>query len=356
MMVALKKYIKNLVYRLKKAFLSMRSEAPVGVDEGHRQRVLVIIPHDKSWWAINAVQQFVSTLREQMSYRLAPEIDIISVQSSHEILTSLLMTVHTERQYRLVVTIGNWATRETRDFFDGIPNPPPHIFCGVVDPVAIGVVDSLELPGRPISGVAIIPFNFDLQVEMLAALDPAIRSIALLSGDQALAPGVASVFDRTIAEFAAACAAHNITLVRISMGASWTAEELGASFNRARDEQGVRMICILNDLFVSARMETIVAACKGARIPLCASELSSVYHGAALGFGEHGGVYGMYCASLAYEVLVNHRSLETLPVIIPPVQRSMRYNYDAMVEQGLQLTPAVCHLLNMVSVFFNARH
>jgi len=355
-MGAFKKYIKNLVIRLKRVFASVHSVAPALMEEGLRQRVLVIIPHDKSWWAINAVQQFVSTLREQMSYRLAPEIDIISVQSSHEVLTSLLMTVHTERQYQLVTTVGNWVTREVRDFFDGIPNPPPHICCGVVDPIGIGVVDSLEFPGRPVSGVATIPFNFDLQVEMLLALIPEIRSVVLLCSDGTKLQSIAGVFDQTIGQFAAACAKHGVQLIRIAMGPASALKDVESSLCRAREERGARVVCILNDLFISAHMDMVVAACKGAQIPLCASELSSVYHGAALGFGEHGGVYGMYCASLAYEVLVNHRTLETLPVIVPPVQRSMRYNFDAMVEQGLTLSPAVCHLLNMVSVFFNARH
>ncbi len=355
-MVAFKEYIKNLVVRLKEAFSFVRAATPVLVNEVVRQRVLVIIPHDKSWWVINAVQQFVSTLREQMSYRAAPEIDIVSVQSNYEVLSSLLMTVHVERQYQLVVTVGSWVTREVRDFFDGIPNPPPQIFCGVVDPVGLGVVDSLELPGRAISGVAVIPFNFDLQIEMLVALAPGMRSIALLCGDMTGVESVSSLLERTVSQFEQACVKRNIEMVRVVMNADSPVEEVRSLLCKAREEKNVRMVCILNDLFVSAHMELILDACKGASVPLCASELSSVYHGAALGFGENGGVYGMYCASLAYEVLVNHRPLSTLPVMVPPVQQTMRYNYDAMVAQGLVLDPAVCHLLSMVSVFFHSRH
>jgi hypothetical protein len=33
----------------------------------------------------------------------------------------------------------------------------------------------------------------------------------------------------------------------------------------------------------------------------------------------------------------------------------MRYNYDALIAQGVVISPAMKHLLNMVSVFFNAK-
>lgn len=351
-MVAFGKYIRSLIARVEELVPSFHDRDLLLSESKVRQRVLVIIPHDKSWWAINVVQQFVSTLREQMGYQAAPEIDIVSIQSSYDVLISLLTTVHTEARYDLVVTVGSWVSREVRDFFDGIPNPPPQIFCGVIDPVGLGVVDSLDAPGRPVSGVAAIPFNFELQVDMLRALQPDLSAIGVVFGELAGAESVSMIIRQQLARFDQVCRDRGVALVLIPVAAAQDIEPL---LRTAREKHGIGVVCVLNDLFVSSHMESLVVACNAVAIPLCASEVSSVYHGAAMGFGEHGGVYGMYSASLAYELLVNHRALSAVPILVPPIQPTMRYNYDAMVAQGVVLSQAACHLLSMVSVFFHSK-
>lgn len=317
-----------------------------------RRRVLVIIPHDKSWWAINAVQQLVTTLRDQMGYAASPQIDIVSAQANEDTLAGLLALLCQEANHELVISMGSWVARETQVFLDGMINPVPHIFCGAIDPVALGLVDSLEAPGRAVSGVATVPPNFELQVAMFQALVPQLKAIGVLFGSAIGQASVCPLVHAQLARFEAASCARGITLVPIACAA---VGDIAGAVEQARQRHDLGLLCTMNDVFVSSHMESIIALGMQMRLPICASELSSVYYGAAFGFGDYGAVYGLYGASLAYEVLVNKRNLALTPVITPPIQQSLRYNYDAMVAQGLVLSSQVCHLLSMVSIFFNAR-
>jgi len=317
-----------------------------------RKRVLIIIPHDKSWWALHAVQQFVSTLRDLMGHGGSPQIDIVPLQSSLEVLHSLLISLTTGPRYDVVVTVGSWISREVRDFFDGVPHPIPQIFCGVIDPAGIGVVDTLEVPGRLVSGVAALPFDFELQVEMLRAVLPQLAVIVVVYGADSGSDTVSSLVARQMDMYTAVCMAHGIQIVHAPVVDMHIVEDL---IKGLALEKGTGVVCSLNDLLVSAHMDLLIEVCVRQQIPLCASELSSVYHGAALGFGEHGGVYGVYGASMVYEVLVQGRDVAHMPVVVPPIHQSMRYNYDALLAQGVEIPATVKHLLNMVSVFFNAK-
>jgi len=314
--------------------------------------VLVVIPHDKSWWGINATQQFVSTLRDQTGYSNSPEIDIVSAQASYELLHAFLITAHREHKYDLVVSMGTWVAREVQEFLDGIADPPSHIFCGALEPAALGIVDSMEFPGRRVSGIATMPPDFGLQVDMFQALLPSVKAIGVLFGMAVGANDVCLLVQKQIDRFKQACLQHGITLVPLPVA---QASSISSVVSRAIEKEGIGLLCTLNDLFVSSNMELIIETGKALHIPICASELSSVYYGAALGFGDYGAVYGLYGASLAYEVLVRQCNLATIPVIVPPIQQSLRYNHEAMLAQGIVLTPQVRHLLNMVSVFFNAK-
>lgn len=316
-----------------------------------KRRVLVIIPHDKSWWAINVVQQFVATLRVRMGYAASPDIDVVSLQDSQEALGTLLLGDGRGSCYDLVMTVGSWASREVRDYLDTASNPIPHIFCGVFDPLALGIVDSYELPGRPVTGVAAIPIDFDLTIDMLRALLPDLRAIALVGGSTPNDPLMTAIVHRQVTVFSQACAARGMALVILAQPAP---EEIVEVLARARREQQIGVVCAVNDIFVSEYMEKLIEGCKAVGVPLCTSELSSVYHGAAIGVGAHGGLYGVHGAALAHEILVQRRRASSLPVVLPPVEQAMRYNYEALLAQGVTLTPAACHLLNMVSVFFNA--
>jgi len=317
-----------------------------------KKRVIIIIPHDKSWWALHVVQQFVSTLRELMGHGGSPHIDIVPLQSSLEVLQSLLLSLNGGPRYDVVVTVGSWVSREVRDFFDSVPHPVPQIFCGVVDPASIGVVDTLDIPGRLVSGIASLPFDFDLQLEMLRALLPRLKILVMVYGADSGNDTVSSLVAQKMDSYAAVCAAQG---VRIVYAPVVDMDIVEAVIDGLKIEKGCGVVCSLNDLLVSAHMESLIALCVRQQIPLCTTELSSVYHGAALGFGEHGGVYGVYAASVVYEVLAQGRDVATLPVVTPPIHQSMRYNYDAMIAQGVEVSPAMKHLLNMVSVFFNAK-
>ena len=317
-----------------------------------RRRVLVIIPHDKSWWAINAVQQLVTTLRDQMGHSASPEMDIVSAQASDDALAAVLTTLFREGQHELVISMGSWVARETQVFLDGMINPVPHIFCGAIDPVALGIVDSLDAPGREVSGVATVPPDFELQVQMFQALLPHLKAIGVLFGTTIGQEALSPLMQVQLGRFEKACNAHGIALILVPVGA---VGDIFTAVTEARRLHAIGLLCAMNDVFVSAHMEFIIALGKQVSMPICAGELSSVYYGAAMGFGDYGAVYGLYGASLAYEVLVNKRSLASMPVILPPIQQSLRYNYDAMVAQGLVLDPAVCRLLSMVSIFFHSR-
>jgi ABC-type uncharacterized transport system substrate-binding protein len=143
-----------------------------------------------------------------------------------------------------------------------------------------------------------------------------------------------------------ACMKYGISIRTESLqSASASARDLVAAIGNAD------VVCTLPEPTVYAHIDTLVEACNTKRVPLCTAELSSLYQGAAIGFGEHGNTYGGYAAAIIYDMLVNHRPLSSIPVIKLSQEPHMRFNQQALEAQGLILSAQSRCLLSMTSIY-----
>lgn len=331
------------------------SESPVsgasrGAERSRFGRIAVIISHEKNMWALSVVQRFFSSLREQMGYQQTPDIEVLAAQGSREHLIRIMSGIRQEqgsgRAYEAIVTVGNWCSKEVRDVLDAWQCEIPQVFCPVSDPVALGLVDSLERTGGHITGVTAVLPGFDRQVEMLKALVPEAQTVVALYDPFLSDATMAQIIEQHRQDLESACKTHDISLRTHHLKSSevspqWCREAIGSG----------DIVCTLPEPTVYAHIESLVEACNEKRVPLCTAELSSLYQGAAVGFGEHGATYGGYAAAIIYDMLVNHRPLSSIPVIKLSQEPQMRFNQQALEAQGLFLSPRAKCLLSMTSIF-----
>lgn len=314
--------------------------------------IAVIISQEKNLWATSVVQRFIVSLRDQMGYQNTPEIDIFAAQESAARIRQLIWQIQSgyahSKQYELVMTVGAWASKEVRDELDKVEGSIPQVFCPALDPVGLGIIDSLEDSGRNISGVTSVAPNFLLQIEKLKALFPQMKAIALPCGQRSDDCLIQNALHKYEQQFAQACNAHDVELFPFHVSRS---SNLQKELTDVLHQRSIDIVCALPEVATVAHVEVLIDACTKQQVPLCAAELSSVYHGAAIGFGERGDTYGPYAASLVCDLLVNRRSLRTLPVISLNHQPQMSFNAEALVAQGVHLSSQVRHLLSMASIF-----
>lgn len=314
--------------------------------------IAIIVSHEKSAWAIAVVQRFIASLRDQMGYQNTPEIDILAAQGSAERVRQLVRSIQqryeSSKQYELIVTIGSWCSKEVRDVLDQVESPIPQVFCAVLDPAGLGIVDSLTHVGRNISGVTLVSPDYSLQLEKLKALCPSMKKVVLPFTPCCRDKAISVLIDRNKDLFAQACVQHDIILHVVEACSS---RELRHNLSQSLQETNADMVCVLPEASMAANLEILTDVCTQQKVPLCAADLSSVYHGAAIGFGERGDTYGPYAASIVCDLLVNGRSLETVPVITLTHEPHMRFNVEALAAQGVDLSPQVHHLLSMSSIF-----
>ena len=316
-------------------------------------RIAVIVSHEKNTWAVSMTQRFVSALRDQMGYQHTPDIEIHSSQGSSAKVKQIMAAIKDKQEsrhnYELVVTVGNWCSKEVRDALDGWEHPLPQIFAGASDPVGMGIVDSLEYTGRNVSGVTAVLPVFEDQFDMLQAILPEMKTVLLAYDAHANDKVLSTMISSYITAFKVACKKRSIAIKELLV------DSHGRTPGEVVDYlSGVDLVCTLPEVTMFANIDTLVAACNKARVPLCTAELSSVYHGAAIGFGEYGGAYGPYVASIVYDMLVNRRSLRTIPVINLPSIPQMRFNQEALDAQGVQLSRQMRHLMAMRSIFHDS--
>lgn len=316
-------------------------------------RVAIVISHERNMWALGVVQRFVAALREQFGYQHCPEVEILSAQGSAKQLKEVMSRLEVRQQkhhsYELVVTVGNWCSKEVRDHLDGWHQPLPQVFCPVNNPVRFGLVDSLDHTGRAVSGVTAVMPDYEKVVEALCAVMPEMQSI-LVPYDPCLDDEMlAEEIEYHRKELFMACQNNDIAVRTVSICSPYELKTtIGGQLG------GVDAVCTLPEPTIYACMETLVAACNEKKKLLCTAELSSVYQGAAIGFGQRGSAYGPYAAAIVYDMLVNHRPLSSIPVIRLSQEPLVRFNLDAMIAQGVQLSTQARHLLSMSSIFHDS--
>jgi len=86
------------------------------------------------------------------------------------------------------------------------------------------------------------------------------------------------------------------------------------------------------------------------KVIVCSSELDSVIKGASIGAGIVRSGFAAPLMSLMVDIILANEIASVAPIKIPQ-QSGLRYNFEAMKEQGITISPQLSSVLRMKSVF-----
>jgi len=319
------------------------------LDSLSRKRVAIIISSHKKMWAVAAAQRIISSIRSSMGHDLSPEIDILSAQNSKEALYSELFPLldqEKKESYSCVVTVGNWVSKEVRDHCDTYWPELPQVFCGVDDPTALGLVDSLRRTGRCVTGITSITRDYRRHVGMLLAIKPSTESVLIPYYTYDNDPGMLETVNSYVKSLITTLQEHDVMVTTLPINDPETAIAEIMNYIKRVDS-----VITLVDRATLANMDELIAVCNKYHKTLCTSDLSSVFQGAALGCGEHGTLYGSYVSSIICDIMLHKRDPRDIPVIKLQQGPDMCFNRDVLVQQGIMVTQQMMHLLQMRTIF-----
>ncbi len=199
----------------------------------------------------------------------------------------------------------------------------PMIMSAVTDPVGAGLVDSMENPGKPVTGTSdALPVAE--QIDLLRAFVPGAKTIGLLYTTSEPASAA------QIAEAKEAVEKAGLKAVEASIASTNDLAQVAETL--AGD---VDAIYVPNDNTIAASMNTLIAATNAHRIPVIASAEAMVASGALASRGVVQYQIGIDTANMLADVMEG-KDPSTMPV-----QLSIKAEIYVNVAQAEQLGIAI---------------
>ena len=177
----------------------------------------------------------------------------------------------------------------------------PVIFCAVSDPIAAGLVESMEAPGYICTGTSDV-IDLEAQVAIIKAMQPDVKSIGILytsSEDNSIT---------NLKNFKSVCDKENIEVVA-------TAVQGASDIPSAAEELASKVDCINNftDNNVVNNLSVVLSAADKYGIPVYGSEEEQVVNGCLASVSIDYVALGKVTGEMAVEVL-NGADASAMPV------------------------------------------
>ena len=177
----------------------------------------------------------------------------------------------------------------------------PVIFCAVSDPIAAGLVESMEAPGYICTGTSDV-LDLEAQVAIIKAMQPDVKSIGILytsSEDNSIT---------NLKNFKSVCDKENIEVVA-------TAVQGASDIPSAAEELASKVDCINNftDNNVVNNLSAVLSAADKYGIPVYGSEEEQVVNGCLASVSIDYVALGKVTGEMAVEVL-NGADASAMPV------------------------------------------
>lgn len=202
----------------------------------------------------------------------------------------------------------------------------PVVFAAVTDPVAAGLVRSLDRPGGNLTGTSDMT-PVAAQLALIRRYQPALRRLAVISNP---AESNSQVINRRLQE---ACAAQGITLVRRSVSSSSEVREATLALRGEADALYMTL-----DNTVAAAWPVLLRSCHDLRLPLYPADGTYVAPGGIASLSIDYRQLGAQTAHLAMAVL-RGADPAALPVVTCDGTAVLR-NDTAALAFGLVPPPA----------------
>lgn len=214
----------------------------------------------------------------------------------------------------------------------------PIVFGAVSDPVKLGLVNSLGLPGGFVTG-STETTAYEEQIRMLSNFKPEIKTVVLIYN-----PSQGRGLEKDKIELEKIFSDKNIRLVPVevySVGEIYG--KLSAFINDAD------LVFILKDNTVVSGIDAVIKLCNQHHVTLMSTDLDSGKKGAALSFGVYESAFGVQSALLAIKILENGMnpgklSCQTLS------EHKLRINSNSLVNQNLKISTDLINLIKKTEV------
>lgn len=202
----------------------------------------------------------------------------------------------------------------------------PVIFCAVSDPIAAGIVESMEVPGYPCTGTSDV-LDLEAQVELITAMQPNVKSIGILytsSEDNSIA---------NLKRFEEICKGKNIEVVASAVQSS-------ADIPSAAEELASKVDCINNftDNNVVNNLSVVLNAADKYAIPVYGSEEEQVQNGCLASVSIDYVALGRVTGSMAVDVLnggdAATMAVKTITDATPIINSSVLKKFGFAVPEG----------------------
>lgn len=197
----------------------------------------------------------------------------------------------------LIGTYSTPATAEAYHQTKGLPRPIPVVFGSVGDPIAAGVVKSMQKPGTNVTGVASLATELTAnRLRLLKEVNPDIARVAYPHSDASLGDA-AAVKSIEIAKATAAQLGIELILLPVK-----TAGE-NALVAKKITADAVQGMIVGGDSLVWSGLDAYIAAAIMEKLPFAAFDTSQVAQGALVGIGPDYRRLGEQAAGMAHKIL-----------------------------------------------------
>ena len=201
--------------------------------------------------------------------------------------------------YDMIIAIATPAAKAAFAATDDTESPV--IFCAVSDPIAAGLVESMEAPGYICTGTSDV-LDLEAQVAIIKAMQPDVKSIGILytsSEDNSIT---------NLKNFKSVCDKENIEVVA-------TAVQGASDIPSAAEELASKVDCINNftDNNVVNNLSVVLSAADKYGIPVYGSEEEQVVNGCLASVSIDYVALGKVTGEMAVEVL-NGADASAMPV------------------------------------------
>lgn len=202
----------------------------------------------------------------------------------------------------------------------------PVIFCAVSDPIAAGLVESMEAPGYICTGTSDV-LDLEAQVAIIKAMQPDVKSIGILytsSEDNSIT---------NLKNFKSVCDKENIEVVA-------TAVQGASDIPSAAEELASKVDCINNftDNNVVNNLSVVLSAADKYGIPVYGSEEEQVVNGCLASVSIDYVALGKVTGEMAVEVLsgadASAMPVKTITEATPVINSSVLKKLGLSIPEG----------------------
>lgn len=226
------------------------------------------------------------------------------------------------QNYDLVFTIGSHSSQMVYHAAHKKGDHTPQVFAALDDPLALGIVKSIEHSGTNVTGV-ITTRLYKEQIEALLELKPLIKRVLLVYN-----PTEGSGLEKDRQQIEKVLHEKGLSLQTVEVAHHNEIPEKVPAFLPKTD-----VVLVLMDNTVVSGITSLIALCNRYGVLLYASDLGSGDKGAALCFGADDSQYGVLGANLAITILEENQEPSSIP-LIKMLDQKIKINTKAMQRQG----------------------